>query len=1330
MRRGTRRWASILLGTMVFAMPVIAAVGAIAGNEVNALPRLPEWMQPARDHPLLATTVTSVVCGFLGLLVWWTESRLADDAGESIVRLSSGRTLVDTRLPPSLAGRFVDRPDEMAALVAALTENESPTRVSVVGLYGAGGYGKSMLFAAVCDHPAVGRHFGGKIFKVVLGRDASTPALIAERINNAIESLTRSRPGYTDPAMAAAELIQLLGSLPRCLLALDDVWYEQQVTPFLAGAPGCTRLVSTRFAKLFPPGALRVEVARMATVQAQSVLLHGMPIDALSGPTVRELLRTTGRWPLLLALANAHITEVASTGCPLQQAATQLLASIRSEGPTAADDWGANPSPPSLDDVDHRRRLVRATVEAGTKLLQPIGEACFLRLGIFASGPIPLSALTALWEPAFGLDESATRRLCSHIDRLALAAVAPEDGGSLRLHDVIRDYLRVGLSPRESSAAHRSFVDGLRSTLTTTESGAGGEQPATQWWQLRHPYFLDHLIAHLLAGGLGEEARATATDLRWVETRLVRTSPDAPYADLTRLPDLGVELTPAILALSTSTHLLTSSSPEYSLVDILRSRLHHVPFWNRQFTLAAARTSPRLANAHPLPDTAPPALQRTLSGPRTPTHGEAWSPDGRFLAAVDHTGAARIWNPESGVPLRVFAGERPVRSLSWSPDSDLLATVALPGVVDGGGLLTLGGAATIWEVENGTSWTLAHDVREVLWAGDGRRVATRDAGAEGRIWDPLTGELLQKLHPQLGPLSHIAWSPGGPWLAFTDVSSDVYLLDATRGVYGHRLTGHAERVQSLEWSPDGRRLATSETGDTVRLWDPENSVALHTLPGHRYDIRSSGYSAVRRIVWSPDTGRLATLDRAGTARIWDSTDGQLVHVLLCPGVLADSLSWSPDNRYLIMGEADGGLRLWHAASGEMVADLPGQGTPTQTRWAPDGIRVSVADARSVRVWKPEPTSATNTLSGKGAVSARWSADGRRLVTRDVQGSLRLWSPDASGLLADHRAAPVHSIAWSPDGTTLLTGDLHSGNTGYRLWDVRTGTVRRAFRGSHGAVSASALSGDGTLFAAGALGGAVLVQEVGTDAAAVVLPGHIGSVRKLMWSPDDTRLMTVDNAGMVRVWNPHTADIQCTTHTLGPVTWSTDGRWLVTAGDNGTVWLRDPVTGSMDRVLPAHPGRVRSAEWAPRGARLAVLHDSSGFRASVRVCDLAGRTEAHVMDGLAGPARSLTWSPDGTFLSILDGNGDVSLWDSRAERIVHVLDGAAKAFSWSSDGRHLATVGAEANDTLSVWEPSTGRKLAAMRTEGQLSLCAWSSSGPLLAAGGEGGLFFFRLEGAL
>lgn len=53
-------------------------------------------------------------------------------------------------------------------------------------------------------------------------------------------------PPFVDPARAGDDLAQVLDARPRILLILDDVWYPQQLDPFLRGGRLTTRLVTTR----------------------------------------------------------------------------------------------------------------------------------------------------------------------------------------------------------------------------------------------------------------------------------------------------------------------------------------------------------------------------------------------------------------------------------------------------------------------------------------------------------------------------------------------------------------------------------------------------------------------------------------------------------------------------------------------------------------------------------------------------------------------------------------------------------------------------------------------------------------------------------------------------------------------------------------------------------------------------------------------------------------------------------------------------------------------------------------------------------------------------
>jgi hypothetical protein len=70
-------------------------------------------------------------------------------------------------------------------------------------------------------------------------------------------------------------------------------------------------------------------------------------------------------------------------------------------------------------------------------------------------------------------------------------------------------------------------------------------------------------------------------------------------------------------------------------------------------------------------------------------------------------------------------------------------------------------------------------------------------------------------------------------------------------------------------------------------------------------------------------------------------------------------------------------------------------------------------------------------------AARFSADGRSVVTASSDGTARLWDAAtgrARGLPMAH-ANSVHDAAISPDGRVVVTG---SGDGTARLWDARTG----------------------------------------------------------------------------------------------------------------------------------------------------------------------------------------------------------------------------------------------------------------------------------------------------
>ena len=323
-----------------------------------------------------------------------------------------------------------------------------------------------------------------------------------------------------------------------------------------------------------------------------------------------------------------------------------------------------------------------------------------------------------------------------------------------------------------------------------------------------------------------------------------------------------------------------------------------------------------------------------------------------------------------------------------------------------------------------------------------------------------------------------------------------------------------------------------------------------------------------------------------------------------------------------------------------------------------------------------------------------SADGLFLASASQDSTVKLWTIRGVPVetLGGH-SDDVWSVAFHPNQLQLITGSsdqqvgiwrialpqnpgIVESNVGLRL----SGFAAQADGGRHmvfnaqgtvhvidteanqvlfartqeASFSAAALSPNGTLLATANEDGSISIYDVDSNDALATLEGHDMLISSLVFTADNTGLVSSDQRGNMKRWDVTTYEnidtrLERTDGSgITAMAVSSDGQYLAVASRDTAITIWDVSSEEIVATLIGHEDAIDTLIFDLDNTRLI----SGGRDADIIIWDFLGDEplERHLM-GHVGIIADLAVSPNGAYLASAGRDNAVILWDLETSRQV-------------------------------------------------------------------------------
>ncbi|OUL28563.1 caspase family protein [Nostoc sp. 106C] len=331
-------------------------------------------------------------------------------------------------------------------------------------------------------------------------------------------------------------------------------------------------------------------------------------------------------------------------------------------------------------------------------------------------------------------------------------------------------------------------------------------------------------------------------------------------------------------------------------------------------------------------------------------------------------------------------------------------------------------------------------------------------------------------------------------------------------------------------------------------------------------------------------------------------------------------------------------------------------------------------------------------------------DGKTIASVSQDGIVKRWGLDGKELdTIDRQTADVESVSFSRDCKMVALGSRDASIT---LWNLDSKKSKKLIF----------LKGTATVWSRSSKKSKELVP----------LKGHITSVTSVGFSPDSKLLASGTEDGIVTLWSidgeqlwtiqGHSTELDSENiniGTVGSVSFSPDGKTIVSNGDTTKLW-------SLDGKLKTTFKVSGNASFSPDGKML-ILVDYH----AITLWDLNGNALGrHPING--DISNSISFSPDGKTIAWASRDGIIKLWNLDGNELTTINGrGSVNSVSFSLDGKTLAA--GNGDGSIKLWSLSK-EPLTTLKLDNLINCFSFSPDGKTIALGGFKKVTIWSLDG--